>query len=204
MVFNKHFLQFVAFFILLDLISCSHPKTNKVLSPICFEEGDIIFRKGTGAKSRAVLHADSTGVYSHCGIVVSEDSVYKVIHITPGERTKNEKVDKIKIEPIDVFWRKDRAEKGALYRLKDNSLGGKAALQAKRLLAKGILFDHDYVLSDSARMYCTELVWYVYQLEGKDISCSKRSIVNMPFYGGVYILPSDIYDNKDILLIYKF
>ena len=188
MTFKNQFLNLITFLILLDFIACSQPKTNKNFSSIRFEEGDIIFRKGTGAKSRAVLHADSMGIYSHTGIVVLDGSEYKVIHITPGERTKKDKVDKIKIEPIEVFWGKDRAEKGALYRLKDNSLGRKAALQAKRLLAKGILFDHDYILSDSTQMYCTELVWYVYQLGGSDVSCGKRSKVNMPLYGGTYIL----------------
>ena len=190
--------------IFIEFISCSHSKVNKNLLTIHLEEGDIIFRKGIGVKSRAVLHVDSTGLYSHSGIIVSDSSVFKVIHISPGERKKDEKVDKIKIESIEEFWSDDKAEKGAIYRLHSKQKGRDVAKQAKRLLKKEILFDHDYSLSDSTQMYCTEFVWYVYLLEGIDISCGKRSKVNMPLYSGEYIFPSDIYINNNISLIYNF
>lgn len=204
MIFNKNIFRFFVFLIVLGSISCSKLNANKDFSAIHFEEGDIIFRRGIGIKSHAVVHVDSTGLYSHAGIIVLQNSVFSVIHITPGERKKGENADRIKIEPLEDFWRKDRATNGAVYRFKNNFSGDKAARQAKRLLEKGVLFDHDYDLSDSTRMYCTELVWYVYQLEGKDITCGKRSEINMPLYSGTYILPSDIYNNKDVLLIYNY
>jgi hypothetical protein len=65
-------------------------------------------------------------------------------------------------------------------------------------------FDHDYRLSDTTQLYCTELVWYVYGLAGTDITGGKRSELNAPLYSGTYIFPSDIYTNEAFSLIYKF
>ena len=192
---------FVIIFFL--FISCSQ-KQQKSVENIEFQQGDLVFRKGTGVKSQAVLYADSMGAYSHTGIVVLKDSVFQVVHITPNEREKGEKVDKIKIEPISEFWRKDRAEHGAVYRLKDNGLVEIAAQQALRLSQKEILFDHDYKLNDTTEMYCTELVWYAYLQAGKDISFGKRSVLNSPLCTGTFIFPSDIYTNSEFVLIYKF
>jgi hypothetical protein len=171
---------------------------------IPLEDGDLVFRKGRGAKSWAVLRADAEGIYSHIGIVVRQDSVFQVIHITPGERKNGEAVDRIKMEPLDEFWHSERAKHGAVYRLIGDSSRRIAAQHAIRLLQKGLLFDHDYELADTTTMYCTQLVWYVYTLAGKDISGGKRSLINAPLYSGTYIFPSDIYTNNELSLIYKF
>ena len=108
------------------------------------------------------------------------------------------------METPEVFWASNRAEHGAVYRLTDTIFGAKAAEQAKRLLQNGMLFDHDYELNDSTQMYCTEMVWYVYGLAGKDITFGKRSELNAPMYSGSYIFPSDIYTNREFILIYNF
>ncbi|MDR1881910.1 MAG: hypothetical protein LBR26_03905 [Prevotella sp.] len=185
-------------------ISCSQRRETVPFADIPFAEGDVVFRKGIGAKTHAVLHADSSGIYSHTGIVVKDGSAFKIIHITPGEREKGETTDKIKMETAEVFWANDRAEHGAVYRLTDTFFCAGAARQAKRLLQKGMQFDHDYELSDTTQLYCTELVWYVYRLAGTDITNGKRSELNAPMYAGTYIFPSDIYTSKVFHLIYKF
>ena len=175
----------VVIFIFAIILSACSQKSEKSVAHIAFEQGDLVFRKGTGVKSRAVFHADSSGVYSHVGIVVWKDSVFQVVHTTLGEREKGEEIDRIKIESISTFWRKDRAKYGAVYRLKNNGLGEKAAQEALRLLAEGVPFDHDYELEDSTKMYCTELVWYAYLQAGQDISFGKRSEMNVPLYSGI-------------------
>ena len=197
------FFRFIILIFVLLAVACSQKPENP-FENIALEQGDLVFRKGIGLKSQAVLHADSIGVYSHIGIVVLKDSAFQIVHITPGERAEKETVDKIKMESINDFWRKDRAEHGAVYRLKENSLGEMAAQQALRLLQKGILFDHDYQLCDTTEMYCTELVWYAYTQAGIDISFGKRSVLNVPLYAGTYIFPSDIYTNSEFILVYKF
>ena len=193
----------VWFIVFMVNFSCSRQEEISI-KEVSFEEGDLVFRKGLGLRTQAVLYSDSLGIYSHTGIVVLKDSVFQVVHITPGEREKNEKVDKIKIEPINDFWKKDRASHGAVYRLKNNSCGKDAAQQALRLLQKEVLFDHHYLLSDTTEMYCTELVCYSYAQAGKDITFGQRSVLNAPLYAGTYILPSNIYTNSDFILVYKF
>ena len=185
------------------LVACSQKHEN-AFANIAFQQGDLVFREGIGAKSEAVRYADSSSIYSHVGIIVLKDSVFQVVHITPGERKADEKVDIIKMELIEEFWRSDRARHGAVYRLKDNRTGIDAAKQALRLLQKEISFDHDYNLDDTTEMYCTEFVWYCYAQTGTDISFEKRSVLNMPLYTGTYIFPSDIYRNSDFILIYNF
>ena len=186
--------------------NCSDKKSKIDLSTVRFEEGDIVFRKGIGAKSNAVLHADKNGIYSHVGIIVKRDSVFMVIHITPGEREEGENEDKIKIELPEQFFSAERAQYGAVIRLKDSlEYSANAAHEAFRLLEEGILFDHDYLLEDSEKMYCTEMIWHAYLSGGKDITRGRRSVIeNFPLYSGIYIFPSDVFDNEEFTLIYKF
>ncbi|MDR1792718.1 MAG: hypothetical protein LBR36_04680 [Bacteroidales bacterium] len=188
----------------LCILSCTQKKSYRNFENIDFQEGDIVFRKGNSTKSQAVLYTDTAGVYSHAGIIALINNTFMVIHIAPGERKKNEKEDKIKAEPINDFWSKKKAQHGAIYRLKDNSLGKKAAQQAIRLLKKEILFDHDYKLDDTTKMYCTEFVWYIYSIEGQDITFGKRSQLNAPLFTGTYIFPSDIYRHEEFDLIFNF
>ncbi|MDR0835525.1 MAG: hypothetical protein LBN11_02955 [Tannerella sp.] len=196
----------VSIAVIVALCNCSRKERVSEVRTIDFAEGDLIFRRGLGAKSEAVLRVDTAGIYSHSGIVVKQDSVFMVIHITPGERENGETEDRIKMETPETFFSAERAQRGAVYRLKDSlNISLEAARQAIRLWRKGVLFDHDYVLEDSTKMYCTELVWYAYLLAGKDITDGSRSeIVNVPLFSGIYIFPSDIYNNKQCSLIYKF
>ena len=184
----------------------SDKKEEIDLSEVRFEEGDIVFRRGIGTKSNMVSHADKKGIYSHVGIVVKQDSVFMVIHITPGERENGDTEDRIKIELPEHFFSFKRAQLGAMIRLKDSlEYGVSAAREAHQLLQKGILFDHDYSLENSDKMYCTELIWQAYLSAGKDITQGRRSrIENMPLFSGTYIFPSDIFDNDEFTLIYKF
>jgi hypothetical protein len=158
-------------------------------------------------KSQAILRADTVGLYTHAGIVVKYGSVFMIIHITPGEREAGETEDRIKMESPEVFFSKERATFGGVYRLRGDTAGiaQTAAHQALQLYDKGIVFDHDYLLEDSTEMYCTELVWRVYLKSGMDITCGSRSeISNVPLFSGVYILPSDIYNNKELFLVFQF
>ncbi len=171
-----------------------------------FEEGDIVFRKGNSVKSRSVLEVDTAGIYSHVGIVVRQDTVYKVVHITPGERKKGENVDKIKLDAIEVFFSSQHAQKGKVIRLKNTSTYPlRAAQQALAYYQQHILFDHAYRLEDTVKMYCTELVWRSYLAARLDVTNGKRSVVkNKPFISGTYIFPSDIGNNELFETVYEF
>ena len=47
--------------------------------------GDVVFRRGGGLTSRAVLMADAQGQYSHIGIVVDSAGQKMIVHAVPGE-----------------------------------------------------------------------------------------------------------------------
>ncbi len=185
--------------VLTFLAGCGNAEKQINISTKDIAEGDLVFRKGNGTKSRVVLGTDPNGMYSHVGIVVKVDSSLKIIHITPDERENGETEDRIKIETFEQFFAPDKSEKGIVLHWTDSlTTAHNAATQAIEYYNKQVLFDHDYNLQDSTQMYCTELVWRCYQKAGKDISEGRRSEVKkFPMFSGTYIFPSDIYVNKN-------
>lgn len=184
-------------------------------------EGDVVFRRGGGAVSRAVLAADRGGAYSHVGVVAEVGGALVVVHVVPGEPDARGVRDVTKIDHPEEFFAPRKASRGAVMRLRDvgsnASVGGmranaltvsdiacRAARSAVRLAAAAIPFDHDYDLADTARMYCTELVWHLFRGEGVDLSGGRRTRVNLPGMSGDYIMPSDISSAPELELIVFF
>ena len=155
-----------------------------------FSDGDLVFRRGIGLMSRAVLVADGSGMYSHVGILKKVEEEWHVIHA---------------VEPLVRFWATDRAVRGAVMRMEvDSQLAAGAAVQAWQIAQRGTLFDHDYDLADTTAMYCTELVDFVYRKVGVDVSEGRLSRVNVPGVGGDYLLPSDLADNRQLKPVFEF
>jgi Orthopoxvirus protein of unknown function (DUF830). len=67
-------------------------------------EGDVVFRRGAGLISRAVLAADEDGQFSHIGIVVRNGNNWMVVHAVPGEPEFKGDSDRVKMEPIASFF----------------------------------------------------------------------------------------------------
>lgn len=181
-------------------------KTSSVQLPQeLFRDGDIAFRRGTGITSRIVLAADREGNYSHAGILKKKDGQWYVIHAVPGEPDFKDDPDRIKMETVEVFFEKRKAVNGAIMRIQENSVAAcRAAVNAEHLYDAHVLFDHDYDLADTTKMYCTEFVDFVYRKEGIDLPEGRISHVNMPGLKGDYLLPNDIAQSKHLCLIYYF
>lgn len=190
------------------LTCCSMEKKNE--SPPSFpdkmwQDGDIVFRRGGGVVSRVVLIADNEGVYSHIGIVVKEDGKWQIVHAVPGEPDFKGDPDRVKMEDISCFFDPEKASRGAVMRVDEDSIVRKrAADRAKRLFRAHTLFDHSYNRTDSTQMYCTELIDFVYRNEGIDLTEGRISRINVPGVSGDYLLPSDIQQSKYLNLIYYF
>jgi len=168
-------------------------------------DGDLVFRRGTGIVSQAVIAADKGGSYSHIGILIRKDSTWNVIHAVPGEPDFKGDPDRIKMEKLATFFNKERAKTGAVMRLTiDSTRCRQAACHAVRLYHAGILFDHQYNLNDTSQMYCTELIDYVYRQQGIDLPEGRISRVNIPGMSGDYLLPSDIQQSKLLCMLYYF
>lgn len=167
------------------------------------EEGDLILRRGMGIGSRAVQHSDSQSAYSHIGILVCRSGKWMVVHCVPGEDAESGGEELIKCDSLTLFLRNDRAETGAVYRYDTLAEVRKnVAAKALALSEKHIVFDHLYNLTDSNRMYCTELVNYVYDDVGIDITEGRRH--RMPGFKYPLIFPSDIINHLKVKEIQRF
>lgn len=168
-------------------------------------EGDIAFRRGPGMRSRAVIIADSLGTFSHAGIVVRSGDSFKIAHIAPGEREEGDSLDRIKLEGFEEFFAPDRATGGEIRRLAGaDTTAARAGRYALDIYRRGITFDHDYDLSDTVRMYCTELIWHAYGAAGRDITNRRRTMVGSGLWRGDYIMPADIYANDSLITVFKY
>lgn len=169
------------------------------------KEGDIVFRRGMGITSQMVLIADTEGTYSHIGIVVHDNGTWKVAHAVPGEPDFQGDPDRVKLERIEVFFEKEKAARGAVMRVKGDTVRNKCAAQrAMQLVESQIKFDHAYNLKDSTEMYCTELIDFVFRHENIDLTEGRISEIHIPGISGTYVLPSDIQKSELLELIYFF
>ena len=169
-----------------------------VINTDILQEGDLVFRRGHGMESEVVIALDKIGAYSHIGIVV-KDSVkgWQIVHAVPGEQESAKDPDYVKMEDISLFFRKDRAICGAIMRLKGEAQKCKnASLRAQQLCNQQVLFDHSYNIEDTTKMYCTELIDFVFRKENLFLY---KEVIDKK-----YLLPGDIQVNKDIEVILQF
>ena len=164
-----------------------------------FRQADIAFRLGRTLQSEAIA-SQGVGGYSHIGVLVEIDSALHVVHIEPTRRGS----EKVKTETLREFFHPERSAAGCVMRYSgvNDSLRVILADYIKRYLDSEITFDHDYQLSDSSRMYCTELVESVYSHIGVALSQGKR--IRLPLAKEPVILPSAIYENDSLVNVWSY
>lgn len=200
----------LSIFLFLFLVLNCHEKKQTTSQVFAFDEnmlreGDIVFRRGVGMASRMVLVADAHGVFSHIGIVVNDMGQWKVVHAVPGEPDFEGDPDRVKLEKVCDFFTPQRTVRGAVMRVKGDSIKNvRAAQHAMKLFKKHLLFDHSYDCKDSTKLYCSELIQFVYDREGVDLLENRISRINIPGLKGDFILPSDIQKSTVLNLIYDF
>ena len=193
----------VLLLLLFFLVGCQQkPAFSFQIDETILQEGDIIFRRGTSIASRVVLAADKEAGYSHIGIIVKDTAGWRVIHAVPGETDKEYPEEIIKKETLPQFFAPKKAVSGAIFRLDTiERVGVLAAEKAQVLFERKLLFDHKYDLEDSTKMYCTELIFFVFKYTGIDISEGRRS--SYPAIQGEFILPSDILAHPKLRKIFS-
>ena len=167
------------------------------------EQGDLVFRRGTGVVGRIVTSVDTRGQFSHVGVAVIKDGVWHIIHAVPHEPDFEGDVDRVKCEPLASFV--GRYESGAvgIYRVYISEEGREIAIHnAWRLSRENRAFDHEYDTDDTTKLYCTELVEHIYKLAGVSLSGGRRTRLSFPTLSGEYIMPSDMTDSELLTLIY--
>ena len=187
------------------LVQCNVPARTQVPTiPIeLLQEGDIVFRRGYGFASEMVVYNDADGKYSHVGVVVNSEKGLMIAHSVPGGDA--EENDIMRLERIEQFYSAESSSCGEIVRRELDSL------QRRRLsemaVAKAnekIPFDHNYDLEDTTALYCTELVQLLYRNIGIDLAEGRITRLNAPGFSSDYLMPSDIYQNRNLKTIFKY
>ena len=163
--------------------------------------GDIVLRCGSGMTSRAVQMADGGGCYSHVGIVVDSAGTLMIVHAVPHEHEDPKDEETVKMDTPEIFFSSIRTSNGRIMSYSDSTMARAAAQVAMGIYRKAIIFDHDYDINDTTRMYCSELVEYAYK-KGTGISITEnaRHNVNLPvFTFKNVILPSDFTNSRHLI-----
>lgn len=198
-----------AFFVFMLLAVCTgcRQKTDYQLFDIpdtlTLRTGDIAFRTGESMVSRSVTSVDTAGVYSHVGMVIWHDNQWCVLHAVPNERVTKTEKDSVKMEPIGVFFRSDRAVEGCICRLPlapGDTL--KLLKKGEEIYSRKLLFDKNFDDQDTTAFYCSELVWFLYQRAlGIDLTRGRRH--QLPLFPPL-IFCSDIKSYPELYEIDKF
>lgn len=189
------------------LASCAETEQRSILPEGCeLRAGDVVFRRGSGLTSRAVLAADRNGAYSHIGIVVDSCGVMMVVHAVPGEPDYEGDPDRVKMDTPQRFFSSMNARIGEVKRLRgDSATALRAARFAVDVYKRGTLFDHDYDDTDTTKMYCCELIDFVYRKAGRPLAGHKRHYFHLPGLNPIRcILPSDICNSGKLDTVMSF
>lgn len=198
----------IVIIISMTMFQCSYKANNESSPQIPIEilqAGDIAFRRGESIASEIVLHNDINGKYSHVGLVVETDSGLMIVHSVPGEISTNEISDIIQIEHIDKYFARNVSVRGEIMRMNLDSAKRKTLnfLALKKVQEK-VPFDHNYDLSDTTKLYCTELLQLLFKNIGIDIAQKRITTINVPGLNNKYIMPSDIYSNNNLKTIFIY
>ena len=165
-------------------------------------DGDLLFRKGTGVVGRVVTAFDGNGEFSHVGIIAQRDGEWYVVHAVPHEHDFKGDFDRVKCDPVEHFLGYYSDAEFGLYRPQVSPEQARIAVSnALRLSEARVHFDHDYDLSDTTKLYCTELVEYVYGLAGVSLSEGRRTDISFVGMSGPHIMPSDLTESSKLKLI---
>lgn len=185
--------------------SCARtqPARRHVAAQVTWQEGDVVFRRGTGAVGQAVVVLDGGGPYSHVGIVAFYEGTPMVVHAVPGEPDFDGDPDRVKLDSIDVFYANDRASRGIVMRHADSAAAARAAKVAYQAYERRALFDHGYDDRDTSRLYCTELITFAFDRAGAPLPVNQHE-VNLPGVAGAVTFPSDLAACPQLHPIYSF
>lgn len=132
------------------------------------KDGDIILRHGFGLVSDFIVKSQNSDIgISHCAIITKENGKFIVIHSVSQSLSDFDGVQKQSLENFI----KDSQENSVIivrYKLADSTHLDKIGARAKYYLRKKVPFDNKFDIEDSSEIYCSELIWKVFNDEYKD------------------------------------
>jgi hypothetical protein len=128
------------------------------------EDGDIVLRKGRSMISSIIAQTmdDAEGM-SHCGIILRMEQQLVVIHSVSGSVSE---LDGIRKTPLSDFVAEADQHKVLFLRPKPSLDRAVIRTKSMELLNQQVPFDHQFDHTDSAKLYCSELVRDVYLAAG--------------------------------------
>lgn len=155
-----------------------------------FHSGDLVFRQGRDAASQIVLASRAASQFSHVGLLWVNRGAVWVIHAVPAE--SDHETGRVKIEPLSLFSRSDRAARIAILQPpRAVGQGARAADNARHYLGRP--FDTDFDLDNDHALYCTELVARAWSPLGLNLA-QRLEPIHLPFHADNYLLPQTVYE----------
>lgn len=133
-----------------------YPKTTLLKS------GDLIFRDGRSFISHALKQFNRRDSrFSHAGLIHMENGKPFVYHCMGGEGSSNNKMRK---EPLSSFCSNKEVNVYSIFRPSVNDMQLEAIDSvAGTYYGQGLEFDTKFDLSNSDKMYCTELIYNIFK-----------------------------------------
>lgn len=128
------------------------------------EKGDLVCRLGDGLWSPLIQGLSRYDKrFSHVGIVVATEGEVMVVHSIPP---RGDQPGGVELTSLTVFTKS--ALKFGAFRLKDPTRRSRLAENALKFVGRP--FDDDFDLTDTAQIYCSELVYHsVNETFGTDV-----------------------------------
>lgn len=148
------------------------------------QDGDIIIRKGFGYVSNKIADIlNEPYNVSHCGVIYRPTPIAMPVVIHSVSSTLSD-IDGVQRCNIQKFAHESEANSIIVVRYKDTAQHSAKiiATEAQRLLLRNLPFDNSFDLTDSSKIYCTELVWKILNDKfGHDLYPNKSSLSTMGF-----------------------
>lgn len=157
--------------------------------PSQLEDGDLVFRRtesGPGRRMRLLDPAE----FTHVGMLVLLRGEPWVVHVSP--RSQGNPGGITVGEPLAEFLHARWISRAGVFRVPELSRETRAAAarEAWRMKELGLPFDEAFDLETADRLYCTELVWRAYLVQGIDLARGVFDRIALPFGRERYLFPS--------------
>jgi hypothetical protein len=176
-----------------------HRWKNAVPSFSTLKSGDLIFRHGRGFISNALMSlGQRERKYSHAGIVAVEKGNVYVYHSIGGEQNISNKLRKDRLED---FCSPEDVHAFGIYRSDFSAAKIDKVIEEVDLYYKNELeFDTKFNLLSDDKMYCTEMIYKIFNsVAGNQNYISLSAVGNKQ-----YVACDDLYLNSHFKNVYSY
>ena len=155
------------------------------------QNGDIVIRKGDGPLSFHLSR--STGEdYTHCGIIFKHKDKWGVIH-TLGSDASSKGINGVQTQSLNTFVKQSADSVLFICRpIFKQAIGDTIVKVAKAYLDAQVPFDYGFSMLSQDKLYCTELLYYVFKQVNND-----QNVFDITKKNKSYILMFSTFFNAD-------